>query len=331
MNRRIGQGVLIGIALLWGLSACQPWMGSNNHKPGTTVNANALRSGSKQSLFVPYTVHDGHKTVPIDTVAEKLGYLFVHFDEDSGVLKVGDTDLVLRLQHGSRVAEKAGGNVVLTDAPQTVQGHLHVPVSVLLDVFQEEIVIDVMEKGVRIVPSDAEVQKEKPLDDSFHFEEEVTAETSVPTLSKTGDVPAQPVSSALKDVDMELLLAKASSYLGVPYLFGAKPYEVSRRFDCSSFTRHVFGLQGVTLPRLAREQATFGVTVSRKKLQKGDLLFFYVPGRFKSNNIIGHVGIYIGNMQMIDANRSPKNGVQIRKINTPYWEKVFLKAKRVAV
>ncbi|MBU6145703.1 MAG: C40 family peptidase [Paenibacillaceae bacterium] len=308
------------------VTGCQPLVAQKT-TPDAQMKAQATKLHRAQSVVVPFTEHDGHKTVPLDVVAKKMGYTNVAFDPDTGVLQVGDTDVVLRIKSGSRLAEKAGGNVVLTDAPQTIGGHLHVPLSTLLDVFQEEMVYEIDPTGIRIVPSDGNVQKDTPLDDSFHFEEDASA-----VFAGQHDQPTATQGTAtLRDIDMEALLAKASSYLGVPYLFGAQPYSVSKRFDCSSFTRHVFSLFGVPLPRTARDQATTGVTISRKQLQKGDLLFFYVPGRFKSNNIIGHVGIYVGNMQMIDANRSPKNGVQIRKINTPYWERVFLRAKRIAV
>ncbi len=59
-------------------------------------------------------------------------------------------------------------------------------------------------------------------------------------------------------------------------------------------------------------------------------MFFYVPGRFKTNKTVGHVGIYIGNMQMLNASPKPKNGVQITNINKPYWKTTFLRAKRIA-
>jgi cell wall-associated NlpC family hydrolase len=94
--------------------------------------------------------------------------------------------------------------------------------------------------------------------------------------------------------------------------------------------QHVFAKQGVELPRLARNQAKRGTLVSRKNLRKGDLLFFYVPGRFRSNKIVGHVGIYIGNNKMIHSYPAPRNGVQIDSINKAYWKKTFLRAKRVA-
>jgi len=60
------------------------------------------------------------------------------------------------------------------------------------------------------------------------------------------------------------------------------------------------------------------------------LMFYYVPGRFKSNKVVGHVGIYMGNQRMIHASPEPKNGVQISSIDKAYWKMTFLRAKRVA-
>lgn len=74
-----------------------------------------------------------------------------------------------------------------------------------------------------------------------------------------------------------------------------------------------------------------GEPVSRNALKPGDLLFFYVPGRFKSNKVVGHVGIYMGNGQMIHACPQPLNGVQITSINKPFWKKTFLVARRFSL
>ena len=134
----------------------------------------------------------------------------------------------------------------------------------------------------------------------------------------------------LKNIDINAMIRKGKQYLGVKYLFGTGPYSKTGRFDCSTFTQYIFGKYNIKLPRVARQQATYGTLVSRKSLRKGDLVFFYVPGRFKTNKTVGHVGIYIGNMQMLNANTKPKNGVQITNMNKPYWKKTFLKAKRIA-
>jgi cell wall-associated NlpC family hydrolase len=132
-------------------------------------------------------------------------------------------------------------------------------------------------------------------------------------------------SNATRD---DALVAFAKKYLGIVYEFGAGPYKESGTFDCSSFTQLVFEQFNVKLPRVASQQAEMGTYVARDNLQVGDLLFFYVPGRFKSNETVGHVGIYIGDGNMIHASPEPENGVQVTPINKEYWKDTFLYAKR---
>jgi cell wall-associated NlpC family hydrolase len=106
------------------------------------------------------------------------------------------------------------------------------------------------------------------------------------------------------------VVADASNYLGVPYQWGGT--SPSTGFDCSGFVQHVYGDLGVSLPRTSQEQSTVGQPVaSLAQAQPGDLLFFE-PG----SSGPGHVGIYVGNGQMIDA---PHTGtsVQIQSAGTP--------------
>ena len=64
-------------------------------------------------------------------------------------------------------------------------------------------------------------------------------------------------------------------------------------FDCSGLTMYAYAAAGITLPHSSRAQASMGVPVARADLQPGDLVFFYSP--------ISHVGLYIGNGQMVHA------------------------------
>lgn len=141
-----------------------------------------------------------------------------------------------------------------------------------------------------------------------------------------GNYQAQSSSSTGDHSDV---IREAEKYLGVRYDFGAGDYSRTHTFDCSSFTQYIFDKFGVSLPRTARAQGRLGRTVSRSDLQKGDLLFFSVPGRFKSDSTVGHVGIYMGNGQMINANTAPQDGVQITDINKQHWQDTFLFAKRI--
>jgi cell wall-associated NlpC family hydrolase len=69
-------------------------------------------------------------------------------------------------------------------------------------------------------------------------------------------------------------------------------------FDCSGLTMYAYAAAGVTLPHSSRAQSNVGVPVSRSELQPGDLVFFYTP--------ISHVGLYIGNGQMVHASVTGK-------------------------
>lgn len=110
-------------------------------------------------------------------------------------------------------------------------------------------------------------------------------------------------------------------YIGTPYVYGAPVGDV-HGFDCSSFTATVFKENGIYLPRTASAQAQEGVPVKKSDLQVGDLVFFDT----ELNGYIDHVGIYVGNDQVINAIYS---GVRIVNLNTSYWSARYYAARRI--
>jgi cell wall-associated NlpC family hydrolase len=76
-----------------------------------------------------------------------------------------------------------------------------------------------------------------------------------------------------------------------------KPYEWGGAgpdsYDCSGLTQYAYRAAGIELPHSSRQQSTMGEAVARADLRPGDLVFFYDP--------VGHVGIYIGDGQMVHA------------------------------
>jgi len=125
----------------------------------------------------------------------------------------------------------------------------------------------------------------------------------------------------LSDNDVRKLISSALDYIGASYKYGGnQPASI----DCSAFVKRVFSQVNIPLPRTSREQYELGVEVPIDKLEVGDLLFF------KRKKRIGHVGIYIGDNMFIHA-ASKGKGVIISSIDSPYFKKSFIGAKRLFI
>jgi len=113
--------------------------------------------------------------------------------------------------------------------------------------------------------------------------QQVVTQVAGPELTPPAKVTATS-QSAQKAVDTAL------AHVGQPYVWGAAG---PNAFDCSGLTQYAYAAAGVTLPHSSKVQSTMGTAVSRADLQPGDLVFFYSP--------VSHVGMYIGNGQMVHA------------------------------
>ncbi|TYR81847.1 NlpC/P60 family protein [Priestia megaterium] len=124
------------------------------------------------------------------------------------------------------------------------------------------------------------------------------------------------------------IISTGLRYLGTPYVFNAPSYRTDM-FDCSSFMQYIFGVNGIELPRNSRQQFKVGTRVLSAPLQKGDLLFFTTKKRKHRYGLakIGHVGLYIGNNQMLHTYRGEKE-VTISTLDS-YWKEAFVGAKRL--
>ncbi|HFK1762379.1 N-acetylmuramoyl-L-alanine amidase [Bacillus wiedmannii] len=106
------------------------------------------------------------------------------------------------------------------------------------------------------------------------------------------------------------VIGKAQQYLGLPYVWGsASPSNGG--FDCSGFISYVFGVG-------RQDVAGYWNSVSKvSSPQPGDLVFFqgtYKPGP-------SHIGIYVGNGQMIHAG---DKGIAYASLSSSYNQKHFL-------
>ena len=106
------------------------------------------------------------------------------------------------------------------------------------------------------------------------------------------------------------VLQVASSLAGIPYQWGATG---PNSFDCSGFTQYVYKkATGIDIGRTTYVQVNAGKAVSYDELQPGDLVFPHAD----------HVGIYIGNGQMIHA---PSTG-DVIKVSSVYK---FMTGRRI--
>ena len=111
---------------------------------------------------------------------------------------------------------------------------------------------------------------------------------------------------AMTAAQLTAALRAAESRRGLPYVWGAAG---PSSFDCSGLVQWAFAQAGVSMPRVAADQARTGPAVPVSQLQPGDLLFYHTdptdPG------YISHVAIYLGNGWMIQA---PQPGMDVQVV-----------------
>lgn len=114
---------------------------------------------------------------------------------------------------------------------------------------------------------------------------------------------AEQLPDPMAEDSVAVAVRAAMAEVGSSYVWGA---EGPSSFDCSGLVQYAFEQAGISLPRTSRAQAGAGYAVSRADLQVGDLVFYYSP--------ISHVGIYIGNGQIVQS-ANDSLGVLVSRID----------------
>ena len=130
----------------------------------------------------------------------------------------------------------------------------------------------------------------------------------------------------------EKVIADAKNFIGIPYLWGGTS---SKGVDCSGFTKTVFYMNRIILPRDASQQVNAGELVNTDSnfdnLQPGDLLFFGKKKSENQNEKITHVAIYLGDGKYIHSSGRVRYNSLFKDsdIFNEYRFNSFIKAKRI--
>ncbi|MGB8373816.1 MAG: SH3 domain-containing C40 family peptidase [Salegentibacter sp.] len=115
---------------------------------------------------------------------------------------------------------------------------------------------------------------------------------------------AKPYKEWLNSLDSsgESLVKTSKTLMGLPYLWGGTS---PKGVDCSGFTKTVYFLNGMVIPRDASQQVFAGKLVDSTKnfenLIPGDLLFFGRPATDSTKEKVVHVGMWIGDNRFIHS------------------------------
>ncbi len=130
----------------------------------------------------------------------------------------------------------------------------------------------------------------------------------------------------------QTLVSTSKTLLGVPYLWGGTS---TKGVDCSGFTKIIFFLNGMVIPRDASQQVRTGKSIDStkffEKLVPGDLLFFGRKATDSTTEKVVHVGMWIGNNEFIHSS----GRVQISSVDKEaenydeYNHNRYLRTKRI--
>lgn len=97
----------------------------------------------------------------------------------------------------------------------------------------------------------------------------------------------------------------ALQFVGNPYVWGGT--SLTNGADCSGFVQSVYKKFGISLPRVACDQANAGTKISVEEALPGDLIFY------SDNGYIYHVVMYIGDGKVVHASSSA-SGIKVSNL-----------------
>ncbi|MFE1321701.1 transglycosylase family protein [Kitasatospora phosalacinea] len=130
-----------------------------------------------------------------------------------------------------------------------------------------------------------------------------TATTATAATASTTTATTATKATGSKAAAIDFALSK----VGQAYVYGGTG---NGGWDCSGLTQAAFRQAGISLPRVAADQADYSTRVSLDSLQPGDLLFWSSNG---ANSGVYHVALYVGDGKYVEA-ANPRAGVRTETI-----------------
>ena len=197
-----------------------------------------------------------------------------------------------------RDAVKAQFEVI--DNANSSSTELEGAISQLISIRDNQIKSPIVTKEINVKIENAKVaaakKKESEAKVAAQLKKEADAKVGASNVKSSSKKSNSSVSAPAAG-NAQAVLNEAYAQLGKPYVWGATGADT---FDCSGFTQYVYKhATGIDISRTTYTQIDVGQPVSQDQLQPGDLVFPHA----------GHVGIYVGNGQMINA---PQTGEVVR-------------------
>lgn len=118
------------------------------------------------------------------------------------------------------------------------------------------------------------------------------------------------------------LVKELNKWIGTKYKYGGTN---KKGVDCSGLVMQAYkNACDIKLPRSSREQHRYCTGINRKDLIKGDLVFFATG---KNKKTVTHVGVYIGNGEIIHASSS--KGVIVSRLSEKYYINTYHSSGRI--